>query len=107
MTVRDVIALLSVKGRGLSGGVVVWGGIWLRDMKYVPGINGEPTSLLYRDPPVSVTPLHDGAIVPPLTPPTSTPNPPHGVSHVRKYSHQPAVGTSTNTRLATVEQNQV
>lgn len=37
--------------------------IRLRDIKYVPSINAEPTSLLYISPPVSVTSLHDGAIV--------------------------------------------
>lgn len=39
--------------------------IRLRDIKYVLSINAKPTSLLYISTPVSVTSLHDGAIVSP------------------------------------------
>lgn len=58
--IRNVIALLLLKDRG-------WGEKKDRalDIKYVPGINAEPTSLLYISQPVTVTSLHDGAIVSP------------------------------------------
>lgn len=41
------------------------GRIRLGDIKYVTSINAESTSLLYISLPVSVTSLHDGAIVSP------------------------------------------
>lgn len=56
--IRNVIALLLLKDRGMGKKRIM-----LRDTKYVPSINAEPTSLLCASSPVSVTSLHDGAIV--------------------------------------------